>query len=220
MTPLFLPRAILFDLDGTLADTAPDLAAAMNTVRKHQGLSPAPYDALRAVASAGAAALINVAYGVNPQDDDFDGLRQAFLLAYENGLAVNTTLFAGVPELLKFITAQSIAWGIVTNKPARFTNPLLPKIGLDDALCVISGDTTPFAKPYPEPLLAAARCLQIDPALCWYVGDDRRDVEAARAAGMFSVAITWGYGGGAVHAWGGDCVIDTPMQLMQQLMQL
>jgi 2-phosphoglycolate phosphatase len=209
------PGALLFDLDGTLADTAPDLAAAVNLLRTQSGLEPTAYELLRPVASAGARGLIGVAFNKTPQDEGYDALRIAFLENYAAQIADNTTLFEGVTSLLNDINKLDLLWGIVTNKPARFTDALLPKIGLQHAACVISGDTTAHAKPHPEPLFEAARRLNLEPQQCWYVGDDLRDIEAGKAAGMFTIAAAWGYcGNTAPLSWGADIIADTPFSLL------
>jgi phosphoglycolate phosphatase len=215
------PRAVLFDLDGTLADTAPDLAAAVNSMRTERGLPPTPYAILRPTASAGARGMIGAAFGLAPGDEGYEELRAQWFERYQSAMAVHSTLFDGIPDLLDGIAAAGMAWGIVTNKHARFTDPLVPLIGLAHAGCVISGDTTPHAKPHPAPLLEAARRLDIAPAHCWYVGDDLRDIEAGRAAGMVTVACNWGYCGAIDPAtWGADYLLDTPRQLLQMLQQL
>ena len=220
-SPLPAPRAVLFDLDGTLADTAPDLAAAVNWMRTERGLEPTPYAILRPTASAGARGMIGAAFGLAPGDEGYEELRVQWFERYQSAMAVHSTLFDGIPDLLDGITAAGMSWGIVTNKPARFTDPLVPLIGLAHASCVISGDTTPHAKPHPAPLLEAARRLDIAPAHCWYVGDDLRDIEAGRAAGMVTVACNWGYCGSIDPAtWGADHLLDTPQQLLQMLQQL
>lgn len=220
-SPLSTPRAVLFDLDGTLADTAPDLAAAVNWMRTERGLEPTPYSILRPTASAGARGMIGAAFGLAPGDEGYEELRVQWFERYQSAMAVHSTLFDGISDLLEGITAAGMAWGIVTNKPARFTDPLVPLIGLAHAGCVISGDTTPHAKPHPAPLLEAARRLDIAPAHCWYVGDDLRDIEAGRAAGMITVACNWGYCGSIDPAtWGADHLLDTPQQLLQMLRQL
>jgi phosphoglycolate phosphatase len=217
-TRLPAPRAILFDLDGTLADTAPDLAAAVNLLRTERGLAPTPYEILRPTASAGARGMIGAAFGLAPGDEGYEELRLQWFDHYQSAMAVHSTLFEGVAELLDGIRASGMAWGIVTNKPARFTDPLVPQIGLAHAGCIISGDTTPHSKPHPAPLLEAARRLGIDPAHCWYVGDDLRDVEAGRAAGMVTVACNWGYCGAIDPAtWGADYLLDTPNHLLATL---
>ena len=213
--PSTRPRAILFDLDGTLADTAPDLAAAVNRLRTDRGLQPTPYAILRPTASAGARGMIGAAFGLTPADEGYESLRLAWFDNYQAAMAVHSTLFGGVTELLDGLAAAGIAWGIVTNKPARFTDPLVPKIGLAHAGCVISGDTTGHAKPHPAPLLEGARRLDIAAADCWYVGDDLRDIEAGHAAGMVTVACTWGYCGAIEPAsWGADHLLDTPTDLL------
>jgi phosphoglycolate phosphatase len=210
-----LPRAILFDLDGTLADTAPDLAGAMNAVRAARGLPPTPYELLRPVASAGARGLIGASFSLKPGDEGYEELRIAFLDTYEAAIAERTQLFDGVAALLAALEAADIRWGIVTNKAARFTDPLVPLIGLAHASCVISGDTTPHAKPHPAPLLEAARRLGLAPEQCWYVGDDLRDVQAGKAAGMATVAAAWGYCGHAEPAtWDASALIGLPLDLL------
>jgi phosphoglycolate phosphatase len=211
-----LPRAILFDLDGTLADTAPDLAGAMNAVRAARGLPPTPYELLRPVASAGARGLIGASFSLKPGDEGYEELRIAFLNTYEAAIAERTQLFDGVAALLAALEAADIRWGIVTNKAARFTDKLVPLIGLGHASCVISGDTTPHSKPHPEPLLEAARRIGVTPEACWYVGDDLRDMQAGKAAGMPTVAAAWGYCGNIEPAtWNADVMAASPQELME-----
>jgi len=209
------PRAVIFDLDGTLADTAPDLATATNLLRTARGLEAAPYETLRAAASAGGRGLIGAAFGLSPEDRDYPELLKGFLDNYQAALAVHSTLFDGVPEMLRGLIEAGVRWGIVTNKHTRFTDPLVIQIGLQEAGCVISGDTTPFAKPHPEPLFEAARRMALAPQDCWYVGDDLRDIQAGRAAGMLTVAAAWGYGGAdEPQVWGADCIAATPLELL------
>lgn len=212
------PRAILFDLDGTLADTAPDLAAAVNRLRRERQLPLADYDALRQVASAGARGLIGAAFGMKPDHEGYEALRIEFLNNYEADIAVHTRLFDGVEELLTSLEKNSLLWGIVTNKAARFTNQLVPKIGLHRAGCVISGDTTPHSKPHPEPLFEAARRIGLAPEECWYVGDDARDIQAGLAAGMFTVAAGWGYCGDSMPVtWNAHVIADTPLDILKMI---
>jgi 2-phosphoglycolate phosphatase len=212
------PRAILFDLDGTLADTAPDLAAAMNRLQIARSLAPTPYELLRPVASAGARGLIGAAFGLTPSDDGYEELRVEFLDNYAQALVVESSLFSGITALLDALQSKTLAWGIVTNKASRFTDPLVLQIGLHQAGCIISGDTTPHAKPHPEPLLEAARRLQLAPQECWYVGDDLRDIQAGRSAGMLTIAAAWGYCGNAEpKTWGADQVANTPLDILQLL---
>ncbi|NHZ36295.1 HAD family hydrolase [Massilia rubra] len=212
------PRAVLFDLDGTLADTAPDLAAAVNRLRADRGLEPTPYALLRPTASAGARGMIGAAFGLAPGDAGYEALRVKWFDYYQADMASHSTLFGGVPELLAGISEAGIAWGIVTNKPARFTDPLIPLIGLEHAGCIVSGDTTAHAKPHPAPLFEGARRLGIAAEQCWYVGDDLRDIEAGRAAGMITVACAWGYCGAVEPTqWGADYLLDTPQDLLELL---
>lgn len=220
-TVLPAPRAILFDLDGTLADTAPDLAAAVNWLRTERGLSPTPYDILRPTASAGARGMIGAAFGLAPGDEGYEELRLAWFDRYQSAMWLHTSLFEGIQELLDGIEQAGMSWGIVTNKPARFTDPLVPNIGLAHAGCIVSGDTTPHAKPHPAPLLEGARRLGLAPEQCWYVGDDLRDIEAGRAAGMVTVACGWGYCGSIEPStWGADYLVDSPAHLMQTLREV
>jgi len=220
LTRLPAPAALLFDLDGTLADTAPDLAGAVNLLRIAKGLPPVTYEMLRPVASAGARGLIGVAFNVAPAEAAYDALRDAFLANYEAQIALHTTLFDGVEALLGSLQEQGIQWGIVTNKPARFTDLLLPKIGLGHTACSISGDTTAHAKPHPEPLFEAARRLGLFPHQCWYVGDDLRDIEAGKAAGMITIAAAWGYCGNTEPlSWQADMIMQTPNDLIRLLQQ-
>jgi len=217
-TVLPAPRAVLFDLDGTLADTAPDLAAAVNWLRTERGLDETPYAVLRPTASSGARGMIGAAFGLAPGDDGYEELRLAWFERYQSAMALHTTLFDGITELLAGIEAAGMAWGIVTNKPARFTDPLVPQIALAHAGCIVSGDTTGFAKPHPAPLLEGARRLNLAPEQCWYVGDDLRDIEAGRAAGMVTVACAWGYCGAIEpSSWGADYLLDTPAELLALL---
>lgn len=212
------PKAVLFDLDGTLADTAPDLAAAVNKMRADRGLAPTPFESLRPVASAGARGLIGVAFGIGPGDEGFDAMRTEFLSNYAAHIADSTVLFDGIGELLQTIESRGLRWGVVTNKPARFTDPLLPLIGLAHASCSVSGDTTAHAKPHPETLFEAARRLDLRPEECWYVGDDLRDIQAGKAAGMPTIAAGWGYcGHSEPRHWDTDVIADSPSRVVELL---
>jgi phosphoglycolate phosphatase len=212
------PRAVLFDLDGTLADTAPDLAAAVNKMRTDRGMDETPYELLRPMASAGARGLIGVAFDITPTDEGYDAMRTEFLDNYAARIAAHTQLFDGMQELLSALETRGICWGIVTNKPERYTDALVPLIGLGHAACVISGDTTPHAKPHPEPLLEAARRIRLDAQSCWYVGDDLRDIQAGKAAGMPTVAAAWGYCGHTEpQHWEADVIAATPVSLIALL---
>jgi phosphoglycolate phosphatase len=213
------PRLVLFDLDGTLADTAPDLAATANRMREVRGLVPLPYAELRPLASHGARGLIGRALGVGADDARFAELREEFFVTYERALCVHSRLFDGMAEVLALIEATG-RWGIVTNKMARFTLPLVEQLGLATrAACVVSGDTTPHAKPHPAPVLhALAACSELA-ANAIYVGDDLRDVQAGAAAGLKTVAVRYGYLGEGlpIEAWGADVVIDAPRDLLSLL---
>ena len=210
-------RLVLFDLDGTLADTAPDLAAVANRQREARGLAPLPLEELRPLASHGARGLIGRALGIGPPSEEYEELKNQFYAWYEDALCVHTQLFPGMPATLKALEQRDILWGIVTNKIRRFTDPLVAALGLSQrAACVVSGDTTPYAKPHPEPLRYAARACGVSEVLAAYVGDDRRDVEAGRAAGMRTVVAAYGYlGNGAdTDSWYADHSIETPKDLV------
>ena len=209
--------AVLFDLDGTLADTAGDLAGALNRLRAERGLAPVPIEPLRAHASAGARGLIGAGMGITPDHPEFAALRDRFLAYYAEGLALTTRLFDGVPRMLDELDARGIAWGVVTNKAQRFTRPVVEALGLSPRTAVVvSGDTTPHAKPHPAPLLHAAAALGVAPAACAYVGDDLRDVVAGNAAGMATLVAQYGYLGetGRSDDWPATGWIDGPLGLL------
>lgn len=214
------PGAVLFDLDGTLADTAPDLGAALNRLRTARGLAELPLASVRPYASMGARGLLRAGFGLAIEDPAYPGMLEAFLEHYAERLCVHTRLFPGIEALLGVLEARSLPWGIVTNKAARFTAPLAAALGLADrAACIVSGDTTAHAKPHPEPLLHAARALGVAPEHCHYVGDDLRDVQAARSAAMTPIAVQWGYhhpDHGAPETWGA-AVITHPAELLEEL---
>lgn len=210
--------AVLFDLDGTLIDSAPDLSGAANDMRRARGLPDAPYDRLRAMVGSGARGLVGEAFGVGPDDDGFIALRDEFLARYELRMTQQTRVFAPVAPLLDALDGHAVPWGIVTNKAMRYADVVVRALGLfDRAAVLIAGDTTPHAKPHPAPLLEAARRMRIDPAQCLYVGDDLRDVQAGRAAGMGTIAVSWGYLGlgEPIASWGADHTIAAPMDVLQ-----
>lgn len=219
MPALFAPQAIFFDLDGTLIDSAPDLAAAADKLRTDRGLPSIPFERYRQMAGAGARGMLAVGFDMTPDHADYEAFREEFYVNYENSLTARTFAFDGISHLLASIRSNNILWGIVTNKSRRFTDPLVVQMPLlHGAAAVISGDTTPHTKPHPEPVLAAARIAGIDPANCWYVGDDRRDIESGRAAGMTTIAANWGYlGVHAVHEWGADAIAQQPADLLRWL---
>jgi phosphoglycolate phosphatase len=213
-------RAVLFDLDGTLADTAPDLAGALNALLEERRRPPLPVAVARPVTSSGARGMLKVGFGIDPGDADYDALRARFLDLYAERVCVETRLFAGIAELLAALDARAVPWGVVTNKAERFTRPLLEALELlERAACIVGGDTTTRAKPHPDPLLHAAQHIGIAAVHCLYVGDDLRDVQAARAAGMPVLAAAYGYLGidGDPHAWGADAVIEHPLDVLNHL---
>ncbi len=209
---------VLFDLDGTLIDSAPDLAGAANELRAAHGLPPLPYEALRPLVGSGARGMVGAAFGVAPGDPRFEPLRDDFLARYEARLLRETAVFDAMPALLDALRRAGLAWGIVTNKASRFAEPVVRGLGLAPA-ALVCGDTTPHAKPHPAPLLEAASRLGLPPAHCAYVGDDHRDIVAGRAAGMASVAAAWGYlgEGTAIEAWGADAIAAVPGDLLNWL---
>ncbi len=212
-------RALLFDFDGTLADTAADLCAAVNMLRAERGLAALTLAEARPHASSGARGLLRAAFGLTPEHADYDAMREAFLRHYAECLSGQTVLFPGIAQLLEELAARDIAWGIVTNKATRFTERIVAGLGLLPD-CVVCGDTTPHSKPHPAPLLHAAQALSLAPSSCWYVGDDLRDVQAAQAAGMRSIAVEYGYHGvenGGPHSWNADAVIAHPLDLLAQI---
>jgi phosphoglycolate phosphatase len=215
-------EAVLFDLDGTLIDSAPDLGAAADQMRTERGLPSLPLARYRPMAGAGARGMLGVAFGITPEAPEFPELREEFFVKYESRMLHNTQVFDGVAELVEALRAAGLQWGVVTNKSERFTVPLTRAMALfESARAIVSGDTTPHAKPHPEPLFEAARRLGVAPAHCMYVGDDERDILAGRAAGMRTVAATYGYMGeqAEVARWDADAAIASPMELLKLLKQ-
>ena len=212
--------AVLFDLDGTLIDSAPDLGAAADQMRTDRGLPSLPLDTYRPMAGAGARGMLGIAFGMSVDDPAYDAMREEFFVNYERRMTQLTAAFDGVPELIAQLEEKPVLWGVVTNKSSRFTDPLTSAMPLfSGAGAIVSGDTTPHAKPHPAPLLEAARRLGVAPAQCLYVGDDERDVVAGLAAGMQTVAATYGYLGNKtdIRAWGAHAEINSPLQLLQLL---
>ena len=213
-------EAVLFDLDGTLIDSAPDLGAAVDKMRVVRGMSSLPLEHYRPMAGAGARGMIGLAFGLTPEHPEFEALREEFFVNYENCMTERTRIFDGVVDMVNALVAQGLAWGVVTNKSSRFTDPLTAAIPLfSTARAIVSGNTTPHAKPHPEPLFEAARRLSVDPARCVYVGDDERDIVAGLAAGMGTVAATYGYLGAQtdISRWNAHLHIDTPLALLKSL---
>jgi len=214
--------AVLFDLDGTLIDSAPDLGAAVDQMRVKRGLPSLGLETYRPMAGAGARGMLSIGFGMTPDHPDFESMREEFFVNYEGCMTERTYAFDGVAEMIQKLVAANMPWGVVTNKSARFTDPLTRQMPLfSTARAIVSGDTTPFAKPHPAPLLEAARRLDVDPARCLYIGDDERDILAGKAAGMGTVAADYGYLGDKADtaAWGADARIYSPLELLQLLEQ-
>lgn len=214
-----MTRAVLFDFDGTLADTAPDLAAALNELRSSRALAPLAVETVRPYASMGARGILRIGFGLAPQDPEYAALRESFLEHYGKRVCVETRLFPEMPELLRELESRAIAWGIVTNKPLRLTECIVAALGLRPA-CTSCGDSTPHLKPHPASLLLAAQKLNLRSEQCIYLGDDLRDVQAARAARMRAIAVAWGYhspDNEGPQTWNADAVIASPLELLAHL---
>lgn len=211
-------QAVLFDLDGTLIDSAPDLGAAVDKMRLDRGLPSLPLANYRHMAGAGARGMLAIAFGMTPDHPEFDAMKEEFFVNYENCMTERTRIFEGVPDMVAALLAQGLSWGVVTNKSSRFTDPLTAALPLfSTARAIVSGNTTAHAKPHPEPLFEAARRLSVDPAHCVYVGDDERDIVAGQAAGMPTVAATYGYLGQEtdISRWNAHFHVDSPMELLK-----
>jgi N-acetyl-D-muramate 6-phosphate phosphatase len=212
--------AVFFDLDGTLVDSAPDLAAAANALLQRHGRPTVPFDALRAVAGSGARGMLGVGFGLSPGDDGYLAFRDEFLAEYQARLLQASTVFEHAAALLDALDRAACPWGVVTNKAMCMADPLLSGLGLRHrAAVLVGGDSTPHLKPHPGSLLLAARSLNVDPTRCVYVGDDERDAQAGRAAGMATVAAAWGYlgRGAVVEQWGADHIAPSPIALLNWL---
>jgi phosphoglycolate phosphatase len=214
------PSAVLFDLDGTLIDTAPDFIRCLNQLRQQHGLAPLPPEQIRRSVSNGARAMVRVGFGLEPEHQDYAGKHSAFLDLYEAGVAVETTLFEGIEELLQTLETRDIPWGIVTNKPARFAVPLIQALGLADrCAALVCPDHVAERKPHPEALFLACTQITADPARAIYVGDHERDIEAGRNAGMRTIAVRYGYieEPESVELWQADIIADTVSDLAKLL---
>lgn len=213
-------KAILFDLDGTFADTAPDLAAALNHTRATRGLPPMPLSEIRPQASHGTRGLFKIGFNIDPGHPDFDPLREIFLDYYARNICVHTRLFGDTDKLIQELERRGLPWGIVTNKPHRFTVPLMQALGYAErAACLISGDTCTRAKPHPDPLLKACEIIEVPATEGLYLGDDLRDMQAANAAGMPGIIANYGYisEDASVENWKAQGSIDIPSELLQYL---
>lgn len=209
-------KAVLFDLDGTLADTAPDLGGTTNRLLREEGLPEKSISFLRPYVSQGIKGLLWAGFGVAPENGDYERLTERFLTLYDRHICDSTKLFDGIPELLELLEGNAHQWGIVTNKRQRFTNPLVEKLGLSHRTnCIVSGDTTAEAKPSPLPILHACQLLNCQPEKTIYVGDDRRDIVSGKAAGCMTIAVSFGYFGdsGPIETWGADLIIDHPKEI-------
>jgi phosphoglycolate phosphatase len=212
--------AVLFDLDGTLVDTAPDLGYALNLQRQRHGLPPLADEVIRPQASHGARGLLEIGFDLQPDDRRFASLREEFLQFYADNICRYSRPFPGILELLAELEARGLKWGVVTNKPAAFTEPLMSILDLAErAACIVSGDTCPQPKPHPAPMLAAAELCGADPVQCLYLGDAERDIQAARAAAMPALVAAWGYIGSAYqpHTWGAHGQIRHPRETLDYL---
>ena len=213
-------RAVLFDLDGTLIDSAPDLGDAADKMRTDRGLPSFPEALYRPMAGAGARGMLKVAFDITPEHPTYEAFREEFFVNYERAMTVRTYIFDGVIDVIDALRQRDMPWGVVTNKMARFTDPLTQAMPLfSSASAIVSGDTTAHAKPHPAPMFEAARRLGLSPEVCLYVGDDERDIVAGRAAGMCTVAASYGYLGEKTNiaSWGADLHIDSPLNLLQWL---
>ena len=213
-------RTVLFDLDGTLLDTAPDLAYALNCVLQEQGREPLPFEVIRPVVSHGAIAITRLGFGLEPEHPDFAPLRERLLQIYLDNIARETRVFPGMSDLLDTIESQGMNWGVVTNKPARFTEPLMEALDLSArAACIVSGDTCTNRKPHPEPILYGCELAGSTAPQCLYVGDAERDIEAGRRAGLRTVVALFGYLGEADNpeTWQADALLESPRDIADWL---
>jgi phosphoglycolate phosphatase len=209
---------VFFDLDGTLVDTAADLGLALNIQRERYGLAALPQSIIRPVASHGSRGLLALGFALTPEHDEFDAMRDEYLELYAQVFTSSPILFEGVDELLVALDDRSLPWGIVTNKPRRFSEPLLKALELDSrSICLVCGDDAPRAKPYPDTLLMASEQAAIIPEKCMYVGDAERDVQAGITAGMTTVVALWGYIAETdkPQEWGADYLIRQPAEIMK-----
>ncbi|WP_312600345.1 MULTISPECIES: N-acetylmuramic acid 6-phosphate phosphatase MupP [Pseudomonas] len=213
-------KAVLFDMDGTLLDTAPDFIAVIQSMRADRGLPVVDEKTVRDVVSGGARAMVASAFEVDPLSDEFDPLRLDFLDRYQDHCAIHSHLFEGMEELLADLERARLTWGVVTNKPVRYAEPIMQALGLAKRSAVlVCPDHVTYSKPDPEPVLLACKQINIKPQAVIFVGDDRRDIESGRAAGTKTAAVRYGY----IHPednpahWGADLVVDHPLELRDAL---
>jgi 2-phosphoglycolate phosphatase len=212
--------SVFFDLDGTLADTAPDLAAALNQVLHEQGKPTLPMESIRPSVSLGGNAMVKLAFSIEEDDPEFDGLRIRFLDIYQQRLHQDTQVFPGIDAVLDYLEGKNMTWGVVTNKPEWLTNPVMDQLKLTQrAACIISGDTTEYSKPHPGSMLHACEVAQCDPETSLYVGDALRDIEAGRAAGMKTLTADYGYIANNENPddWDADGKISKPEEIIDWL---
>ncbi len=215
-----IPKCVLFDLDGTLVDTAPDLGLAANLVREELDLPPLPLAVYRPSASGGARGLLKVALGMSMDHPDYAQRKERFLVHYRANLSRGSCLFPGIPEMLTALEHAGVRWGVVTNKVSALSQPLMDDLGLSArSACLVSGDSTPKPKPAPEPLLLASKLVGVSARECFYVGDDERDILSGRAAHMRTAAAGWGYMGDKPdpRSWSADVILDSPAELAHLL---
>lgn len=219
MTQLTTPlSAVFLDLDGTLLDTAPDLKNAINEVLQRHGREPVDEHQFRNYVFGGSVTMLSYGFNIEPEHPDFDAIREEFLDIYHQNIAIETTLFDGMEDLLDFLEEELIPWGIITNKPAWLTDPLLQSFGLDQrSSCIISGDTLDVRKPHPDPLLYACQLLGCDPQSTVYIGDTEDDISAARAAGMQPIGVRYGYHSldSVPTSWDTDTLVDHPHEIIE-----
>jgi phosphoglycolate phosphatase len=213
-------QAVFFDLDGTLVDTAPDLAYALNTLLQQEGYASLPHELIRPEASNGSAGLLGLGFGISTKDPHYPALQQRFIQLYQDNITRQSGLFSGMAEVLIQLEAINVPWGIITNKPAFLTNPLVEQLGLmHRAACVVSGDTTPHSKPHPAPMLYACELTSHAPEDCLYVGDAARDIEAGKNANMTTLTARYGYinANDDLESWQADGIIDHPSEILRWL---
>ena len=216
------PAAVFFDLDGTLVDTADDLAAPVNHMREARGLKPLPLEEYRPFASAGSRGLLHIGLGATTDDPDYPALRAEFLNRYEQEIAVHSRLFDGMPELLAWLEANGIRWGVISNKLEYLVRRLVQQLGLGHRVALAyGGDTAPRAKPWPDPLKMALQKTGLTARQCVYIGDDLRDIQAAHAVDMPAVAAAYGYGNpNEIPQWKADHVVTSPQEFLTMLKRL